>query len=460
MDKRTESDFLGEKEISNKCYYGIQTLRAKENFYITGVKLSQYTSFVSALAQIKKACVLANFDLGKIPKDISDAISSACDDIINGQYHNQFIVDPIQGGAGTSSNMNANEVITNIALEKMGYEKGRYDIIHPNNHVNMSQSTNDVYPSAIKIALNIKINTLEKSLTLLMNAFHAKTVEFKHIVKIGRTQLQDAVPMTLGQEFHTYQIAIKNKIASLSRIKEDMLKINLGGTAIGTGINADLKYRGLVQEYIEDITGSYFKNNDDLIESTQDTSAFVEMSGMLKRIAIVLSKICNDLRLLSSGPRSGLNEINLPPMQPGSSIMPGKINPVIPEVVNQVAFQVIGADVTISLASEGGQLQLNPFEPIIAYNLFQSMAMLSRAIETLTTKCIDGITANEEECARHTENSISLITAISPLIGYKIASGVAKKALKFNKTIREVLIEDKIFTKSKLDELLDPKRLF
>lgn len=398
MDTRIESDFLGEKEISNEHYYGIQTLRAKDNFDITGVELNEYASFVIALAQIKKASVLANFDLGKIEEDIKDAISRACDDIINGEYHKHFIVDPIQGGAGTSANMNANEVITNRALEIMGYEKGRYDIIHPNNHTNMSQSTNDVYPSAIKLALYFKIQVLEISLTLLQESFHKKSIEFKHIMKVGRTQLQDAVPMTLGQEFHSYQIAIKNKRISMNRIKDSMLQINLGGTAIGTGINADLKYRSLVQEYIEDITGVPFTNHHDLIESTQDTSAFTEMSGMIKRLAVVLSKICNDLRLLSSGPRTGLNEINLPPMQPGSSIMPGKINPVIPEVVNQVAFQVIGSDVTISMASEGGQLQLNPFEPVIAYNLFQSAAMLRRAMDTLATKCIDGITANEDVC--------------------------------------------------------------
>lgn len=437
---RIESDFLGEKEISNNHYYGIQTLRAKENFHITGVKLKQYTSFVIALAQIKKACALANSDLGKMSKDIADALCLACDDIMAKKYHTDFIVDPIQGGAGTSANMNANEVITNRALEIMGYDKGRYDIIHPNNHTNMSQSTNDVYPSAIKVALYFKINLLENALAILKKSFHKKSVEFKDIVKVGRTQLQDAVPMTLGQEFHTYEVSIDNKMQSLERVKINMLKINLGGTAIGTGINADLKYRVLVQKHLANITGVDFANNSDLIESTQDTSSFVEMSGMLKRVAIVLSKICNDLRLLSSGPRTGLNEINLPAMQPGSSIMPGKINPVIPEVVNQVAFQVIGSDVTISMASEAGQLQLNAFEPVIAYNLFQSIAMLNRALRTLATKCVDGITANEDICLSYMENSISLITAVAPKIGYQKASMVAKKAIKSNLTIREVLI--------------------
>ena len=459
MDTRKESDFLGEREISNKYYYGIQTLRAKENFHITGVRLSQYKSFIIALAQIKKACVLANFDLGKIPEEIKNAISQACDDVINKKYHSNFIVDPIQGGAGTSANMNANEVITNRALEIMGHPKGSYHIINPNNHTNMSQSTNDVYPSAIKVALYVKINSLEKSMEVLKKSFQNKAIEFKHVIKIGRTQLQDAVPMTLGQEFHAYQISIENKMKSLNRVRDSMLKINLGGTAIGTGINADLKYRGLVQEYLQEITNIPFNNNDDLIEATQDTSAFVEMSGVIKRIALVISKVCNDLRLLSSGPRTGLNEINLPAMQPGSSIMPGKINPVIPEVVNQVAFQVIGSDVTIAMASEGGQLQLNPFEPVIAYNLFQSTAMLGRALETLATKCVDGITANEEVCMAYMENSISLVTAVAPIVGYQQASMVAKKAIASGLSIRETLIEEKLFTKEELEDLLDPKKL-
>jgi len=456
---RIEEDFIGEKKISNKHYYGIQTLRAKENFLISGVRLGQYSSFIISIAKVKKSCCLANYDLGNISEEIKNAIASACDDIVNRKYHDEFIVDPIQGGAGTSTNMNANEVIANVALEKLGYEKGRYDIIHPNNHVNMSQSTNDIYPTAVRVAIHTKITHLENSIKILQKSFQKKSKEFKDIIKIGRTQLQDAVPMTLGQEFQTYNTILEADLQALRRAKVNVLEINIGGTAIGTGINSDPKYIKLVQKHIQDITKVKFVVAKDLIEATQDVSAFVEMSGALKRIAVSISKICNDLRLLSSGPRAGLSEINLPPMQPGSSIMPGKINPVIPEVVNQVAFQVIGSDVTISMASEGGQLQLNAFEPIMAYNLFQSFAMLCRAMETLATKCIDGITANKEQCLMYANNSISLITAISPKIGYQKSSQVAKKALQENKSIKEVLLEEKIFTSDELDDMLDPSKM-
>jgi len=456
---RTEHDLLGNMEIPSKAYYGIQTLRAKENFFITGVRLSQYPTLIIALAQVKKAAALANFQVGELDENIKEGISQACDEVIDGELHNHFIVDPIQGGAGTSTNMNINEVVANRALEIMGHEKGEYQYCHPNTHVNMSQSTNDAYPTAFRIALYEKLYLLEESMTILKKSYLHKSKEFSHVVKMGRTQLQDAVPMTLGQEFKTYYTMIKDDIKVLRDARNLVREMNLGGTAIGTGLNAHPEYKQVVREHLQDITGRPFITAEDLVEATQNTGAFVQISGVLKRIAVRVSKVCNDLRLLSSGPRTGFNEINLPAVQPGSSIMPGKVNPVIPEVVNQVAYQVIGSDVTISMASEAGQLQLNVFEPLIVYNLFQSISMLCRAFETLAYKCIDGITANEDRCRELVLNSIGLVTALNPVLGYENSTMVAKEALESGKSVYEIVLEKELLTKSELDNYLKPENM-
>ena len=456
---RIEKDFLGEKEIENDKYYGIQTLRAKENFNITTIQISIFPNFIISLAKVKKVCALTNFELGDLTESQKNAIVKACDLIIDGKYHDQFIVDPIQGGAGTSTNMNANEVIANIALEILGEKKGSYNIIHPNNHVNMSQSTNDAYPTAIKITLYELIFKLQDSLKILRDAFKNKAFEFKDILKMGRTQLQDAVPMTLGQEFKTFATMIDDDIFRLTTAQNLLKEVNLGATAIGTGINTKPEYQERVIKNLRYITGTDYYKANDMIEATQDTGSFVQISAMLKSIAIKISKICNDLRLLSSGPRAGLNEINLPPMQPGSSIMPGKVNPVMPEVVNQVAFEVIGADTTISIASEHGQLQLNVFEPIIAYKLFISINMMRRAFESLTEKCIKGITANPEICMNNVLNSATLVTSLNPILGYEKSSAVAKEALRTGKRVYDILLEQELFTKEELDELLQPKNM-
>jgi aspartate ammonia-lyase len=456
---RIEKDFLGEKEIENDKYYGIQTLRAKENFNITTIQISIFPNFIISLAKVKKACALTNFELGDLTESQKNAIVKACDLIIDGKYHDQFIVDPIQGGAGTSTNMNANEVIANIALEILGEKKGSYNIIHPNNHVNMSQSTNDAYPTAIKITLYELIFKLQDSLKILRDAFKNKAFEFKDILKMGRTQLQDAVPMTLGQEFKTFATMIDDDIFRLTTAQNLLKEVNLGATAIGTGINTKPEYQERVIKNLRCVTGTDYYKANDMIEATQDTGSFVQISAMLKSIAIKISKICNDLRLLSSGPRAGLNEINLPPMQPGSSIMPGKVNPVMPEVVNQVAFEVIGADTTISIASEHGQLQLNVFEPIIAYKLFISINMMRRAFESLTEKCIKGITANPEICMNNVLNSATLVTSLNPILGYEKSSAVAKEALRTGKRVYDILLEQELFTKEELDELLQPKNM-
>lgn len=459
INYRIEYDLLGEKKIENDCYYGIQTLRAKENFNISGITLSKYPKLIIALAQVKKACAMANHELGLLDEKITLAICAACDELLLKKYHEEFIVDPIQGGSGTSTNMNANEVIANIALEILGYEKGRYDIIHPNNHVNMSQSTNDVYPTAVRLALYEYLCKLENKMEILKESFSKKADEFSSIIKMGRTQLQDAVPMTLGQEFRAFSIMVGEDMMIIDMAKTLVAQMNLGGTAIGTGINSDSKYAGLVKDKLHEVTSKPFVTACDLVEATQDTSTFVHVSGVLKSIATKTSKICNDLRLLSSGPRTGFNEINLPAMQPGSSIMPGKVNPVIPEVVNQVAFQVIGNDVTISMASEGGQLQLNVFEPVIAFNLYQSIYMMCNAFETLSIKCIDGITANEERCKDLVLNSIGLVTALNPFIGYQNATMIAKEALETNQSVYDIVLEKKLLTKEQLDEYLDPSNM-
>lgn len=456
---RIEHDSLGSREIPSHAYYGIQTQRAVENFPITGVTIGTLPHLIRALALVKKAAARANMDLGILPKDIGQAICRACDDLIGDKYHDQFVVDVIQGGAGTSTNMNANEVIANLALEYLGHEKGDYAHCHPNDHVNLSQSTNDAYPTAIRLALYTKIDELTVAMAELKTAFESKEVEFADIIKMGRTQLQDAVPMTLGQEFGTHAVTIGEDIARMHEAKKLLREMNLGATAIGTGINAPEGYVDIVRQHLNELGHLSFVTAYNLVEATQDTGVFVQLSGVLKRFAVKLSKSCNDLRLLSSGPRAGLNEINLPPMQPGSSIMPGKVNPVIPEVVNQICFQVIGHDVTISMAAEAGQLELNVMEPIILFSLYRTIEMLTQACRTLARRCIIGITANEDICRRHVEMSIGLVTALVPVLGYDRASLIAHKALKTGKSVTAVALEEGVISKEELEDLLRPENM-
>ena len=453
---RTEKDLLGTRDIPNEHYYGIQTLRAVENFPITGTKISHYPHLINALAVVKQAAALANAELGLLDKAVADAIVNACTEIREDHLHEEFVVDVIQGGAGTSTNMNANEVIANRALEILGRERGEYDVVHPNNHVNLSQSTNDVYPTALRIAAHWSLQDLQSALQQLSDAFLAKSQEFDDIVKMGRTQLQDAVPMTLGQEFHAYGVTIGEDIERLREASALIREINMGATAIGTGINSDPRYASLVCEKLSQLTSLELITSPDLVEATQDTGAFVQLSGILKRVAVKISKICNDLRLLASGPRAGLNEINLPAMQPGSSIMPGKVNPVIPEVVNQVCFQVVGNDLTVTMAAEAGQLQLNVFEPVIAFNLFQSVEILAQAAHVLRERCVVGITANRERIRHLLERSIGVVTALVPYIGYERASAVAREALETDRGVYELVLEKNWLTQQQLDEVLSP----
>ena len=456
---RTEHDLLGDREVPHEHYYGVQTLRAIENFNISGITLNFYPVIIEALATVKMAAAKANYDLGLLSKPITDAIVQACTEIINGKYHTHFVVDMIQGGAGTSTNMNANEVIANRALEILGYEKGEYKYCHPNNHVNLSQSTNDAYPTAVKIALINANKKLVDVLTDLIKAFKLKAEEFKNVIKMGRTQLQDAVPMTLGQSFEAYAATLEEEIKRLQQNSDLFLEVNMGATAIGTGINADSRYGAKVIEYLREITGSDIVLASNLIEATQDTGSFVMYSSAVKRLAVKLSKISNDLRLLSSGPRTGFNEINLPPMQPGSSIMPGKVNPVIPEVVNQIAFKVIGNDLTVTIAAEAGQLELNVMEPVIVQSIFESIEMLKNGMTTLTQKCISGITANETVCRDHVQNSIGLVTALNPVLGYETSTQLAKEALETNRGVYELVLEKKLLSKEELDNLLAPENM-
>lgn len=455
-DTRLEHDFLGEMEIDNSKLYGIQTERALINFPISNVPISNFPNFIKALAHIKKAAAQANLEQKALEPAIGDAIIKACDELIDGKHLEQFPIDVIQGGAGTSSNMNANEVICNRALELHGKKKGEYQYIHPNNHVNKSQSTNDVYPTAIRITTYLQSLDLEKVLENLKTELEAKAEEFAHVIKMGRTQLQDAVPMSLGQEFKAWAITIGEDIERLRFSRKLLLEINMGATAIGTGILAKENYSVLVTKYLSKSTGLELISSSNFIEATQDCGCYIQYSSVIKRIACKLSKICNDLRLLSSGPRTGINEINLPPRQPGSSIMPGKVNPVIPEVVNQVAFEVIGNDVTITMAAEAGQLELNAMEPIIAYSLFCSNTHLTKAVVTLTDNCIKGITANEERCKDLMEHSIGIVTILMPVLGYEKCSFVAKQALSQNKSVRDVLLENKLVTTEEIDEIMQP----
>ncbi|HSQ04329.1 MAG TPA: aspartate ammonia-lyase [Burkholderiales bacterium] len=456
---RREHDLLGERDIAVRAYYGIHTLRALENFPITGTPISIYPDLVTALACVKEAAALANLELGLLDDDKVRAIGAACEEIRQGRLLDEFVVDVIQGGAGTSTNMNANEVIANRALELMGHAKGEYQVLHPLEHVNMSQSTNDGYPTAIKVALHFGIHRVCRAMAELRAAFEAKAREFASVIKIGRTQLQDAVPMTLGQEFSAYAVMLEE---DEQRLREAVLlihEINLGATAIGTGINAHPDYAKIVCRKLSDITGIALITASNLVEATQDAGAFVQLSGVLKRVAVKLSKTCNDLRLLSSGPRAGFNEINLPAVQAGSSIMPGKVNPVIPEVVNQIAFEVIGNDVTVSFAAEGGQLQLNAFEPIIAHSLFKSLTHLASGCDTLRERCVVGITANRERLQDLVEHSIGIVTALNPYIGYERTSAVAREAHETGKGVYELVLQKGWLTKSELDEILKPEVL-
>ncbi len=456
---RTEHDLLGEREVPAHRYYGIQTLRAVENFDISGIPIGHYSLFIQSLAYIKKAAALANRDLGLLEPELAEAISEAADEIISGGYLSEFVVDVIQGGAGTSTNMNTNEVIANIALEKLGYEKGRYDILHPLNHVNMSQSTNDVYPTAIRLTLSRKLDWLVEEMEVLRCSLEKKGVEFSDVIKMGRTQLQDAVPMSLGQEFEAYAIMVGEDIQRVQEAQALIREINMGATAIGTGLNSHPDYAHLVTQKLSQLSGIPVQESRNLVEATQDAGAYVQLSGVLKRVAVKLSKICNDLRLLSSGPRAGLSEINLPPMAPGSTIMPGKVNPIIPEVVNQVAFEVMGNDVTVSMAAAGGQLELNVFEPVIAFNLFRSIDMLARSCRTLAERAIDGITANREHCRRMVERSIGLVTALNPYIGYEKSTEIANDALRTGRPVYDLVLEKGILSREELDEILLPENM-
>lgn len=454
MNQRREHDFLGEREIPNDVYYGIQTLRAIENFHITGIPLKVEPLFVQALGYVKKAAAMANADLGALKREIADSIMKASDRVISGEFNNQFITDLIQGGAGTSVNMNANEVIANIALEMQGKEKGDYQYCHPNNHVNCSQSTNDAYPTAFRIALINKLSLYKESLRALGDAFEAKGEEFSQVLKMGRTQLQDAVPMSMGDEFKAFATTIREELARIEESKKLIAEVNMGATAIGTGVNAPEGYAELVVKHLRTVTGLELVLATDLIEATNDTGAYVQLSGVLKRTAIKISKICNDLRLLSSGPRCGINEINLPPMQPGSSIMPGKVNPVIPEVVNQTAFYVIGADLTLTLAAEAGQLQLNVMEPVIAFSLFTSITYMTNACNTLREKCVTGITANAERTRDMVMQSIGIVTQLNPIIGYEKSAAIAREALETGKSVHDIAVkEKKLVTQEKWDEI-------
>lgn len=460
MPTRREHDFLGELDIPNDLYYGIQTYRAKENFNITGIPISKELRFIKALGYVKKAAALANRDCGVLDEKVTEAICYGCDQLIAGKYQDQFVSDLIQGGAGTSCNMNANEVIANLGLEYLGYKKGDYEHVHPNNHVNCSQSTNDAYPTAFRIALYMKMTDYLKILENLENAFRKKGQEFAHVLKMGRTQLQDAVPMTLGQEFNAFATTIGEDIARLKEAQQLVLEVNMGATAIGTRVNAPDGYAEKCVEYLAKESGIPVTLAPDLIEATGDTGAYVQIMGTLKRNAVKISKICNDLRLLSSGPRTGFNEINLPPRQPGSSIMPGKVNPVIPEVVNQSCYYVIGQDLTVTMAAEAGQLQLNVMEPIIAFSMFTSLEYLGNAIISLIDKCVVGITANEEHCKDMVMNSIGIVTQLNPMLGYEESASIAGEALKTGKSVHEIVVlERKLITQEKWDEIYSIENL-
>jgi aspartate ammonia-lyase len=456
---RLEHDSLGERELPNDVYYGVQTQRALENFSISGVRLHNFEHMIEALAFVKKAAALANGELGVLTAEQTKAVSDACDELLSGKLHAHFVVDMFQGGAGTSTNMNANEVIANRGLELMGHEKGEYEHLHPNDHVNGSQSTNDAYPTAIKLAVLLSLQDLLGAMSELQDALRTKGDEFADVLKMGRTENQDAVPMTLGQEFSAYAEMIDSGMAALKRNSEEFLFINMGATAIGTGLNSPPGYADLVTKKLREVSGFQVQKADNLVEATQDCGAFAQMSGTLKRAAVQISKICNDLRWLSSGPRCGLNEINLPPMQPGSSIMPGKVNPVIPELVNQICYQIIGYDTIVSMAAEASELELNMAEPVMAYDLLHGLMILKNACITLTSRCIAGITANREICRGYVERSIGLVTALNPVLGYERSASIAKEALKTGGNVYDLVLEKGWLTKDQLDDMLKPENM-
>jgi aspartate ammonia-lyase len=456
---RIEHDLLGDRAVPAEAYYGVHTVRALENFAITGTSIAIYPDLVAALACVKQAAAIANSELELLDERRAVAIRLACEEVREGKLHDEFVVDVIQGGAGTSTNMNANEVICNRALELLGHAKGEYQFLHPLDHVNMSQSTNDVYPTAIKVALHFGIRRLLVAMKALRLAFLQKSVEFEGVLKVGRTQLQDAVPMTLGQEFSTYAVMLDEDEHRLAEAGDLVREINLGATAIGTGINVHPDYAKLATLRLAEVSGVPVVTSPNLIEATQDAGAFVQLSGVLKRIAVKLSKTCNDLRLLSSGPRAGIGEITLPPVQAGSSIMPGKVNPVIPEVVNQIAFEVIGNDMTVTMAAEAGQLQLNAFEPIIAHSLFEGIRHLTAGCATLAERCVSGIQANPERARRLLDESTALVTALTPILGYAQSSDIAREVLATGARVYDLVLAKKLMTREQLDEVLRPEIL-
>ncbi len=456
---RMEHDLLGDEAVPAEAYYGIQTMRAMKNFDITGVPISHFPQLIRALAMVKKAAAIANLELGHLSRVKAKAIVSACNEVIDGKLHDQFPVDLIQGGAGTSTNMNINEVIANRGLERMGKQKGQYHFLHPNNDVNMSQSTNDTYPTAARLAIAFSDDPLIEAVQNLQKALDEKAEEFKDVIKLGRTQLQDAVPMTLGQEFHGWSVTLGKDMAQMKELAKVFCEVNLGGTAIGTGINTDPKYTPLVIQKLAEVTNMDIKTSQNMIEATSDMGDFMLFSGLLRRLAVKLSKIANDLRLLSSGPRGGFYDISLPPMQPGSSIMPGKVNPVIPEAVNQTAFQVIGNDLAITMAAEAGQLQLNAMEPVIIYNLLSSLRMLTNACNMFSERCIRGITANKDRCGNLVRDSIGIVTAFSPFIGYERSSNIAKKALATGRSVVDLIKEEGWLSDERINSIMQVENL-
>ncbi len=451
---RQESDLLGILNVPANAYYGVQTQRAIDNFKISGQLLSSYPEFIKGLAFVKKAAAKTNYELGLLDQELYFKIAEVCDELIGGLFHSEFPVDMIQGGAGTSVNMNANRV-----LEKSGKNKGEYEFCSPNDHINLSQSTNDAYPTAIKMGLLQMNDILVEKLKKIVVAFREKGHEFQDVIKMGRTQLQDAVPMTMGQEFEAFAATLEEDISKLNSNADLFVEVNMGATAIGTGINAPVGYAALCAKNLAEITGYPVVSAPDLVEATPDTGSYVIYSSAMKRLALKLSKICNDLRLLSSGPRAGLSEINLPPMQPGSSIMPGKVNPVIPEVVNQVCFKVIGNDLTVTFAAEAGQLQLNVMEPVLSHAIMENIHFLCNALDTLREKCVTGITANKEVCLNMVKHSIGIVTALNPYIGYKQSTQIAKEALETGKSVYNLVLEKKLLSQEQLDEILDPRNM-
>ena len=461
MNTRTENDLLGSMEISNDFYYGIHTQRAINNFHVSKSKIGDYPLFIKGLVVTKKACAMANREIGTIADEKADMIIQACDELLNNieKYLPHFPTDVFQGGAGTSVNMNTNEVLANVGLELNGFRKGQYDILHPNDHINKSQSTNDAYPTGFRVAIYFFISRLCSAITQLTDALDKKAIEFAGVLKMGRTQLQDAVPMSLGDEFGAWSANLKEEVNNLKNSCDLILEVNLGATAIGTGVNAPGNFSDISIKHLEELTGANFTKAINLIEATSDTGAYVMISGTFKRAAVKLSKLCNDLRLLSSGPRCGFNEINLPRLQAGSSIMPAKVNPVIPEVVNQICFKVIGNDVTIAFAAEAGQLQLNVMEPVIAQCIFESISLLSNGAITLADKCISGITANAEHTQQMVLNSVGLITFLNPFIGHEMGDLIGKEAVASGKTIQELVLEKELLSEEDLDRILSVKNL-